>query len=311
LHNNGSYGPVEVSISATVDTSLAPGCTAIPDPGNLTSADLPVSSDVVVDEAWTIHCAEGGVKTFRFDNSITVTAAHVIDPDPDNNSASSEGTVTIGGISDMKVLDQYVENPPIEIAPSEDIQIVLDKIIHNNGPWAPVEVFTETIVTAPAGCTVEPVVHVQQFHNVPVSVDILHHEPFTIHCSDIGQFTFVFDDTVELKEPYVTDPDPDNDSATTELVVNSVSQADAKIVSAAFIAPPAKVDLGVDVDVTLRKVLHNNGPWEPVDRQLYGDRPEDLRLRQHHRRGHSVRVRPGARQQQQPQATVGDGRRKR
>ena len=67
LHNNGPYGPVEVSISASVDLSLAPGCTAIPDPGNSTSADLPVSTDVVVDEVWTIHCAEGGDKTLHFD----------------------------------------------------------------------------------------------------------------------------------------------------------------------------------------------------------------------------------------------------
>jgi len=265
LHNNGGYGPVDVSISASVDTSLAPGCTATPDPGNLTSASLPVSSNVVVDEVWTIHCAEGGVKTFRFDNSIAVTTPHVVDPDLGNNFASSEPSVTFGGISDMKVVDQYVENAPIEIAPSEDVLVVLDKIIHNNGPWEPVEVSTETIVTAPTGCTVEPEVHVQQFHNVPVSVDILHHEPFTIHCSEPGQFTFVFDDTVELKEPYVTDPEPDNDSATTELVVNSVGQADVKIVSTSFVDPPTKVDLGVDVDVTLQKVLHNNGPWEPVD----------------------------------------------
>jgi len=128
-----------------------------------------------------------------------------------------------------------------------------------------VEVSTETIVTAPAGCTVEPEVHAQQFHNVPVSVDILHHEPFTIHCSELGQFTFVFDDTVELKEPYVWDPEPGNDSAITELTVNSVSQADVKIVSVGFVDPPTKVDLGVHVDITLEKVLHNNGPWEPVD----------------------------------------------
>jgi len=263
LHNNGGYGPVDVSIDASA--SAPADCSATPDPANPTSANLPVSTNVVVDEVWTIHCAEGGDKTFGFDNSIAVTTVHVIDPDPGNNSASSQFTIDIGGISDLKVADQYVEDPPIEIAPSEDVPVVLDKVIHNNGPWGPVEVSTETIVTAPTGCTVYPVVHVQQFHNVPVSVNILHHEPFTIHCSEPGQFTFVFDNTVELKDPYVHDPTPDNDSATTELTVTVVSQADIKIVSAAFIDPPTKVDLGVDVDVTLEKVLHNNGPWEPVD----------------------------------------------
>ena len=262
LHNNGGYGPVDVSIAASA--SAPSGCSATPDPANPTSVTLPVSTSVVREEIWTIHCDEGGDKTFRFDNSIAVTTAHVTD-DPGNNSAFSELPIDIGGIADLKVVDQYVEDPPAEIAPSEDVLVVLDKVIHNNGPWGPVEVSTETIVTAPAGCTVEPEVHAQQFHNVPVSVDILHHEPFTIHCSELGQFTFVFDDTVDLKEPYVSDPEPDNNSATTELTVNSVSQADVKIVSVGFVDPPTKVDLGVHVDITLEKVLHNNGPWEPVD----------------------------------------------
>ncbi|UCH87408.1 MAG: hypothetical protein JSU97_03185 [Dehalococcoidia bacterium] len=263
LHNKGNYGPVDVSIAAS--TSAPADCSATADPVNPTSAYLPVSTDVVVEEVWTIHCGELGDKTFRFDNAIAVTTAHVTDPDPGNNSTYSEITVTVRSRSDLKVVDQYMEAPPVEIAPSEDAPVVLDKIIHNNGPWRPVDVLTETIVTAPPGCTVYPEVHIQQFHNVPVSANILHHEPFTIHCSELGQFTFIFEDTVEHKDPRLWDPDPDNDSATTELTVNSVSEADVKIVSASFIDPPTKVDLAVDTDITLEKVLHNDGPWDPVD----------------------------------------------
>ncbi|UCH86717.1 MAG: hypothetical protein JSU97_09415, partial [Dehalococcoidia bacterium] len=265
LHNNGPYGPVTVTVPDF--GAIAPAdCTAEP----LLCAqqvELPVSSSVTVDCDVDIHCSTPSTHTFEFDGSAgEPKEPHVVDPDPTNNGPIfTSWSVDAIAYADMKVVAQYVENPPAEIAPSEDVLIVLDKVIHNNGPWEPVEVSTETIVTPPAGCSVEPEVHAQQFHNVPVSVDILHHEPFTIHCDDVSEHTFVFDDEVGLKEVHVRDPVPDNDSATTELTVATVSQADVKIVSASFIDPPTKVDLGVDVDITLEKVLHNNGPWEPVD----------------------------------------------
>jgi len=197
------------------------------------------------------------------DNVLTVEDEHVTDPD--GASASGHFTVNAIAYADMKVVTQYVETPPAEIAPSEDVQIVLDKVIHNKGPWGPVEEVTTTTVTAPAYCTVDPVVHTQQFHNVPVSVDILHHEPFTIHCSELGTYTFTFDDTVSLKDPHVHDPVSGNNSATTELTVDSVAQADVKIVSASFVNPPTEVEWGADVDITLEKVIHNNGPFNPVN----------------------------------------------
>jgi hypothetical protein len=112
---------------------------------------------------------------------------------------------------------------------------------------------------------VSPNVHVQHFHNLPVSVDILHHEPFTIHCYELGEHTFVFDDGVTLSTSGIVDPDPSNDAARTEMTVTAVSQADVKVVSMGFVDWPTKLPLGQDVDITLRKHIHNNGPWAPVD----------------------------------------------
>jgi len=167
--------------------------------------------------------------------------------------------------ADLKVVDQYVENPPAEIALSEDVQIVLDKVLHNNGPYSPVDAVTETVVSVPAGCTVYPSTHVQRFYNLPVSVDILHHEPFTIHCYDLGEHTFVFDDAVTVSTPGIVDPDPSNDAARTELTVAAVAEADVKITGIGFVDPPTKIPMGQDVGITLRKHIHNNGPWSPVD----------------------------------------------
>ena len=125
---------------------------------------------------------------------------------------------------------------------------------------------TTTTVTVPDNCTVRPEVHVQQFHDVPVGVDILHHEPFVIHCYELGPHTFDFDAVVEVKAPHVIDTDlTNNDSDTTELTVEAMALADIKITGASWIDPPTKIPLGQDAVVTLHKVIHNNGPWGPVD----------------------------------------------
>jgi len=184
---------------------------------------------------------------------------------PDQADSNWDGIGDACSSADLRVAAQYVENPPAEIPLSEDIQIVLDKVLHNGGPHGGVDAVTETVVTVPAGCTVSPNVHVQAFHNLPVSVDILHHEPFTIHCYELGEHTFVFDDAVSVSTPGIVDPDPSNDTAITELTVTAVSQADIKITGVTFIDRPTKVDLGAEVDITLRKHVHNNGPWTPVD----------------------------------------------
>jgi hypothetical protein len=224
------------------------------------------TTPLVFEEKFTIHCSEPSTHgPFTFDNTVSGPKdAHITDPTLPN-TAHSALTVDAIGKADMKVVAQYVENLPVEISPSEDVQIVLDKVIHNNGPWGPVEAVTTTVVTAPADCTVAPLVHVQQFNDVPVSVDILHHEPFTIHCYKLSEHTFTFDDEVELKEPHVRDPVAGNNSKSTPLTVESVAEADVKITGASFVNPPTTIPQNTDVVITLRKHIHNNGPWAPVD----------------------------------------------
>jgi hypothetical protein len=190
---------------------------------------------------------------------------HMVDPDLTNNMESTDLTVKVGGLSDVKVADQYLESTPTEIPVSGDVWLVLIKILHNNGPYGPVQAQTVTDVTVPADCTVSPNPHVQRFWNIPVSVDILHHEPFLIHCSQPSEHTFVFDDEVTLTDPNAIDPEAGNNSQVTEITVPAVAQADVKITSVGFLNPPNKLPLGENMDITLRKHVHNNGPWTPVD----------------------------------------------
>lgn len=69
-----------------------------------------------------------------------------------------------------------------------------------------------------------------------------------------------------VSSPLATDPDPsDNDASEDTLVAAS---ADLEIVSFAAVDAPAAILLGDDVDVTLRKVITNNGPSAPMDVSL-------------------------------------------
>jgi len=267
LHNNGGFGPVDVSISASVTT---PGdCTATADPLNPTSADLPVSTDVVIDEVWTIHCTNPSPHSFSFDNSIAITTAHVEDPDPGNNAATTGLTVNATAEADAKILDQWVEGPT-EIPVSEDVPIVVKKTIHNNGPYGPVELETVKTATAPPDCEITPDSHVEQILDVPVSVDVTHTEPFTIHCHKPSEHTFTFDNVINIKEPHVSDPNGGNNTAHTEWTVPAIAQADLEIVDQRTVVWPTDVDVSENVVVTLETDVKNNGLYEPVEAEFEG-----------------------------------------
>jgi len=267
--NNPPYNIPTVAVTVTKTAGAPTDCSVVAVGPIAVQKVVPTTpGKLVYNETFTINCSKPSSHgPFTFNNAVSGPKdAHISDPNAGNNTASKSLTVDAIGHADMKVVAQYVETPPDEIAIGEDVPIVLKKVIHNNGPWGPVDAFTETHVTAvPADCTATPNPHIQQFYNLPVSMDIVHNEPFTIRCSKLGTYTFTFDDTVYLKDPHVHDPVPGNNSWSTPLTLNSVAEADVKITSASFVDPPAKLPYGVDTDITLRKHIHNNGPWAPVN----------------------------------------------
>ena len=261
--NQQPYNIPSVTVTVTKTASAPADCTVTPTSGAVQKV-VPTTGSLVFDETFTIHCTKPSTHgPFVFNNQVSQPKdAHISDPNTGNNTAQTELSVDAIAYSDLKVADQYFENPPAEILVSQDVTVTLDKILHNNGPWGPVDAQTVTVVTAPSDCTVSPAVHTQSFWDLPVGVDILHHEPFTIHCSQPSVHTFVFDDEVHLTSgPHVRDLVSGNDAMTTELTVDVVGHADIKIVSAGFVDPPDKLPYDTNVDITLRKVVHNNGPW--------------------------------------------------
>jgi hypothetical protein len=271
LHNNGGYGPVDVSdeINATAPAD----CDIDPD-SNTQVVTLPVSADVVVDAVFDITCSEPSEHTFDFSDTVTILTEHVVDTNPANNSATASLTVAALDTADVEISSQGWVSPPTEIFASADVDVTLEKTLHNNGPYGPVTVTVNKTATAPADCTIDPA-SASEVVTLPVSVDVVVDEVFTIHCSTPSFHTFTVDNSVSgPEEAHVSDPDEGNNISSIDLTVGVLATADLKLTSWG-VADEVPWEPGTQVivgplsplgseDFTADEVLHNNGPFGPV-----------------------------------------------
>jgi hypothetical protein len=282
LHNNGPLTPVNVDIVKTA--TAPPGCTILPTNPTDQVPLLDVSVDVSHQEWFTIHCDEPSTHgPFTIDNVISIKDPGITDPDPLNNVASSSFDVNAWAYADVKIEGQQILagdclNPvPDEISVSEDVDICVLKLLHNNGPYAagPVQVQVTKTASASPGAEIVPPTHTEQLE-LYFSDVVPHTEHFTIHCSEPSTHTFYIDNDVLIKDEHVIDPD--GASAHSEIDVDCLASSDIKITSQAFLDPPSQITAGIPEVVTLRKQLHNNGPYGPVtvdiDKTAYTDSPD-------------------------------------
>ncbi|UCH87290.1 MAG: hypothetical protein JSU97_02555, partial [Dehalococcoidia bacterium] len=276
IHSNGPYtDPVLVDIAKTA--SAPPGCTILPGIGP-DQIWVPYSVDVVHDEIFDIHCDEPSTHgPFTIDNLIAIKDPVVTDPDPLNNTASSSIYVNAWAYADVKIMGQQIlaanclDPPPTEIDLSEDVTICVHKLLHNNGLYGPVNVDVIKSASASPGATIVPPTHTEQLLLYPSDV-VPHVEYFTIHCTEPSTHTFYVDNDVVVKDEHVIDPD--GASASSQIDVNCLAYADVKasheILDADCVSPPpTSIPVSEDVTVCVRKQLHNNGPYGPVDVDIY------------------------------------------
>jgi hypothetical protein len=229
---------------------------------SLLSGTISMDADevVVLDLVAYIHCFEKSLHVDAFE--VAAGAAPqppVWDDTSANNILKNWPDVTAWEHTDVKKVSFEVLSPPTDIDVSEDVPITVRSVIHNNGPYGPVDVQDEVLASAPADCTILPDSDTVVLNDVPVSVDQTVDSDFTIHCSEPSAHTFDFDNEVTLLTEHVIDDNLTNNVASTSLTVNAIAYADVKIVDAYFDAPPTDILVSEDVPVTLVKVLHNNG----------------------------------------------------
>ncbi|MGQ9674590.1 MAG: thrombospondin type 3 repeat-containing protein [Chloroflexota bacterium] len=238
VHNNGPWGPVD--IQDEILASAPPDCTVDPDSITTVVTGVPVSVDATLDKVFTIHCAAPSSHTFEFTDGVSLPGsslnAHVVDRTPGNNTASTSLTVRAWAYADVKIIDQYFDQPPTEIIVSEDTPVTLVKVLHNNGAL-PVTVTVNKAGFASADCSIDPAEVAEQVE-LPPSVDVTLVEVFSIHCQKPSEHSFeVWNEVSGPKEPHIVDPNPTNNIAATPLVVAALHWVDKEILD---------IDMGPD-----------------------------------------------------------------
>jgi len=270
LHNNGPFGPVDVS-----DEMLAfetADCSITPD-SDTQAVSLPVSTDVTLDAAFTINCTSPSAHTVSFTDEVTITTIHVVDPVPANNTASTSLTVDVLAQANVDLDNAaWAVGTPAEIFASESPNVTLEKTLINHGAL-PVNVTLSSVATAPADCTISQV-QPQQVA-LAAGATVVVPEVFTIHCANPSFHTFNVANTVSgPKEAHIGDPDLSDNVSSTDLVVGVLASADIKLTSWGVADevpwwPGTQVVVGPLTPLgselfTANEVLHNNGPFGPA-----------------------------------------------
>ena len=233
------------------------------------------------------------------DGSGTVTFL-TLNPSPLTSYSSGAGAhaITVDGAMlainifcpsvpvDLSV-DSQVTSAPTDLVVSEDATLSVSTTGTHTGLPLPdtVEVIISHTVTAPAGCTVNGSASASDSWTGDLDGGASHllSTDFTINCSEPSPHVFVVDNEIELLTPPYVDPNPFNDTDTENVSVNVWAYSDVKIASFDVIydriidsngdtVPDiAAVDVSTPTDVIVRKELHNNGPYGPVEVELAKD----------------------------------------
>jgi len=150
-----------------------------------------------------------------------IDAANVLKP------SLSRGEIQCIGATTLDEYRKYIEkdgalerrfqtiivNPPTKVDLGVDVDITLRKHVHNNGPWTPVDIAINATASAPTGCTVVSKSVPSSISAVPVSIDQVVTEVWTIKCTSTGLKTFDFDNSIAVATPFVSDSNLANNSS--------------------------------------------------------------------------------------------------
>jgi len=182
-----------------------------------------------VARTYTVHCFQ---KSFH-DNAIRFEAGVVPrypmgEEDPSDNVSKLHIDVTAQEIADVEKLGLIALGPNVGVI--GDIAVTLRSVLHNNGPYGDspygtpnlvqelVTVTDDIVVTAAPSCLVTPNQILGTAVELPVSVDVVLDQEFTVRCNTPGFHTIDWEDCIEIQNVHVRDPNPDNNCAFLEMV---------------------------------------------------------------------------------------------
>jgi len=218
-----------------------------------------------------------GVVTFGFAKGAYIDSAGDL-----HATTTGSGKLAIGvdcptPSADLSVVSEE-PSPPTTMAVNTDTILHVDSTGSNAGPVTPVlGRITHTVTEASGDCTITPAsantgdILIPGGTPNPLSTD------FTIRCSKASDHVFVVTNTIELKEPGHSDPVPANNTDTDNVSVEVTAQSNIVLNSFTPLWTGWKVDsngdttpdlavmnVGTPTNVTLRKLVENDGPYGPT-----------------------------------------------
>ncbi len=229
VHNNGSFGPANTDV--TIALSLPVDCTTTTaTTHNFPDIPLAVSIATAVPAApiiWSVSCSGAGNHTFAVSATTALDELLAVDPNLLNNAASGQDGTSITSQSDLKISTITIVTPTSETVGTA-FKIDAIATIHNNGPFAPTASKTTfTLSPVPADCFLLPPFYTKAVSvSLPassastVSVSSTQWGPWVVTCDGTGNHTFEVTATIEIDQVSLADPQPDNNTAATQAVVN-------------------------------------------------------------------------------------------
>ncbi len=167
---------------------------------------------------------------------------------------------------------------PGGITVSQNVPLIIDKIIHNNGPDIIPGATLTKMITLPPSCTlnglpnVGPYVIVVPLPPLPVSVPFPYQEIDTVHCTSPSNHQLIVDNCIDSNYPGI-DPILANNCASTTVPFIVTADSDVKITAQSITGFPANkaptlpyppLLVGAVQPFTINKTVHNNGPYGPT-----------------------------------------------
>jgi hypothetical protein len=267
LHNNGPDD--DAPADAEITLSLPPDCTTPTNPMTVPVV-LPNSvTTALPTQTFPVTCTDRSFHDFSATASL-ILPLHVEDPNTGNNSlGSANATTAVFDVSDVKITVVTVAGPAQAIA-GQQFTVDVTTTIHNNGPSGPANADLATTLNLPPDCiTVSANPQTLEDTLLPTSAATDELLSWLVTCSSRSSHSFTAESTVTLDDFHVQDPNQGNDAGgSTAEVVPIFDEADGKIVSASVLSPPSSIPANTNVNITIQKELHNNGPLGPVDFEL-------------------------------------------
>ncbi len=266
IHNNGTYGPVNVDTTLTL--SLPADCTTTStNPQTVQNSSLAVSTATTVPASpasWSVTCTSPSSHSFSVTAAAAIDQVHVSDSNSSNNAGSGSASTSITTTTDAKVTGVSVSAPASESA-GTPFNVTVTATLHNNGPYTPVTADATLDLSLPGDCSKSPTgaqsatgQSLAQSTATPVS------KTWSVTCTSPSAHSFSGSGSVAVNQLHVSDSNSGNNSGSGSASTNITTAADVKVTGVTVVAP-SSIAINAPFNVTASATLHNNGPYGPVN----------------------------------------------